>query len=143
MVGCAKGEKPAAAADSSNMMMMSDSSHMMVSDSSKMTMAPPDPQMSADSTSVERGKTLYHIRGCDVCHNIPHPGRMSGPDLGGVTDRRTREWLTRFLKDTEQMLASDPIATAMLKKWNNVKMPTVKLSDAEIEALLNYLATKH
>jgi len=40
MVGCAKGEeKPAAApADTSKMMMMSDTSHMMMSDTSKMMM---------------------------------------------------------------------------------------------------------
>ena len=38
--------------------------------------------------------------------------------------------------------ASDPFAIAMLKKWKNVKMPTVKLSDSEIEALINYLGEK-
>jgi hypothetical protein len=37
MAGCSKGEKPAAA-DTSKMMMMSDTSHMMMSDTSKMMM---------------------------------------------------------------------------------------------------------
>ena len=43
MAGCSKGEqKPAStpAADTSQMMMMSDTSHMMMADSSKMMMAP-------------------------------------------------------------------------------------------------------
>ena len=30
----------------------------------------------------------------------------------------------------------------MLKKWKNVKMPQVALSDAEIEALINYLGRR-
>jgi protein SCO1/2 len=162
MAGCSKGEqKPAAAAvgdttpkmmsDTSPMMMsdtspkmMSDTSHMMMSDSSKMKRAAPKAQMSADSTSAKRGATLFNIRGCDACHNISHTGKMSsGPSLGGVTQRRTHDWLTRWLKDPAAMLASDSIAIAMLIKWKNVKMPNVKLSDAEVEALINYLATQH
>jgi cytochrome c551/c552 len=154
MAGCAKGEqKPAAAPpDTSHMMMMSDTSHMMMmSDSSKMKMAAPTAQMSADSTSAERGATLYKNKGCAACHNIaktgetPHRrpgGKQSGPDLGGVTERRDRAWLRRFLKDPDAMLASDPIAIAMLTQAKNLKMPNMKLSDAEIEALINYLAVK-
>jgi len=152
MAGCAKGEqKPAAAADSSNMMMTSDSSHMMMSDSSKMTMAPPDVHMSAESTSVERGATVYKNKGCAACHNIAKSGeeahrrpggKQSGPDLGGVTERRDRGWLRRWLKDPDAMLVSDPAAIAMLAQAKNLKMPNMKLSDSEIEAVINYLGVK-
>ena len=38
MAGCSKGEQKPAAADTSKMMMMSDTSHMMMSDTSKMMM---------------------------------------------------------------------------------------------------------
>ena len=169
MAGCAKGEqKPAAAAadtshvmmmaDTSHMMMadtshmmMADTSHMMMADSSKMKMAPPRARMSADSTSAKRGATVYESKGCAACHNIaksggrvhrPPGGKQSGPDLAGVTERRSHDWLRRFLKDPEQMLATDSIAIAMMTKAKNLKMPNVKLSDAQIEALINYLAEK-
>jgi cytochrome c2 len=96
----------------------------------------------SDSTSAKRGETLFTARGCNTCHNISHTGKMSGPDLGGVVQNRDRDWLRNFLKNTSQMLASDPMAAAMLKKWKNVKMPDGHLSDSEVEALINYLETK-
>ena len=88
--------------------------------------------MSDDSTSAKRGETLFTARGCNTCHNISHTGKMSGPDLGGVVQNRDREWLRQFLKNTDEML----------KKWKNVKMPDQKLSDSEVEALINYLETQ-
>ena len=151
MAGCAKGEqKPAAAADSSNMMMMSDSSHMMMADSSKMRMGSPK-GLNSDSTTAEMGATLYKDKGCAACHNIaksgeePHRrpgGKQSGPDLGGVIERRDRGWLRRWLKDPDAMLVSDPAAIAMLAQAKNLKMPNMKLSDSEIEAVINYLGVK-
>jgi cytochrome c551/c552 len=98
--------------------------------------------MGDDSIGAKRGESLFLSKGCNTCHNISHTGKMSGPDLGGVVQMRDRDWLRQFLKNTDQMLQSDPIATAMLAKWKNVKMPQVKLSDAEVEALINYLETK-
>jgi cytochrome c551/c552 len=38
------------------------------------------------------------------------------------------------------MLASDSIAQAMLAEAKGVKMPQVKLSDAEIDQLIHYIA---
>jgi cytochrome c1 len=37
------------------------------------------------------------------------------------------------------MLESDSIAQAMLAEFQNVKMPNLKLSDAEVEALIHYM----
>jgi protein SCO1 len=98
--------------------------------------------MSEDSTNAKRGEQLFVSKGCNTCHNISHTGKMSGPDLAGVVQNRDRDWVRNFLKDTDAMLANDPLAIAMLKKWKNVKMPQQKLSDSEVEALINYLETK-
>jgi cbb3-type cytochrome oxidase cytochrome c subunit len=65
---------------------------------------------------------------------------MAGPDLAGVTNRRSRDWLRRWLKDPNAMFGQDSIADAMVVQAKNVKMPNMKLQDAEIEALLNYFA---
>ena len=86
---------------------------------------------------AKRGKQLFTQRGCNACHAIGK--KLAGPDLAGVTARRDVEWLRRWLKTTDQMLESDSIAKAMLAEFQNVRMPNLKLSDAEIDALLNYL----
>lgn len=156
--GCSKGEqKPAAAmSDTSNMMMSSDSSHMTMSDSSHMMMSDTSKmKMSArgsatvDPASVARGEDIYKKKGCAACHNIAKAGeeahrrpggKQSGPDLGGVTQRRDRDWLRRWLKDPDAMRASDPTAQAMMAQAKGLRMPNMKLSDAQIEDLINYLS---
>jgi cbb3-type cytochrome oxidase cytochrome c subunit len=64
-----------------------------------------------------------------------------GPDLAGVTARREREWLARFIKDPSQLFAAeDPIATQLLKEYG-VPMPKLGLTAQQIEALIAYLQT--
>ncbi len=63
-----------------------------------------------------------------------------GPDLAGVLERRERAWLVRWLKEPDVMLRTDSTAKAMLAEFNNLPMPNLSLTDAEIEALLHYIA---
>jgi len=63
-----------------------------------------------------------------------------GPDLAEVTSRRDRDWLVRYLKAPDQMLAEkDPIAVALLAQYKNITMPNLHLSDGEIATVLAYL----
>jgi hypothetical protein len=64
---------------------------------------------------------------------------MAGPDLAGVEMRRSREWLNRWLKETDVMLASDSTAMAMMQEWNGIRMPKQNLTDGDIEAILAYM----
>jgi cytochrome c551/c552 len=91
-----------------------------------------------DPNLASRGKVVYERNGCYVCHAL---GRvLAGPDLAGVTERREVGWLRRWLKETNAMLESDPQARAMLEQWRFVKMPQIKLSDRDVDAILHYLA---
>ena len=74
---------------------------------------------------------------CLACHSIGE-GRKLGPDLAGVTKRRSAAWLARWLKEPEKMLQSDADAKALLKEYNNVPMPNQSLGDAEIRQYLKY-----
>ena len=84
------------------------------------------------------GEALFTEKGCTACHTIGG-GDLVGPDLQGVTERRTEEWLTQWLSAPDQMLASDPDAQAMLAKYNNVPMPNLGLKPDEVAALITYL----
>jgi len=58
----------------------------------------------------------------------------------GVTDRRTPEWLRAWVKAPESMLDSDSTAKALLAEAKGAKMPNLHLNEADIDALLSYLA---
>ena len=91
--------------------------------------APTDPDAIAGKQSFESK--------CLACHTIGD-GKKLGPDLAGVTKHRSKEWLTKWLKDPEGMVKTDPAAKAMLKEYNNIPMPNQSLTDAEIRQYLKY-----
>jgi protein SCO1/2 len=102
---------------------------------------PAEPASSADGRPLEnfdRGQYLFG-RDCIACHTIGH-GDKIGPDLLGVTKTRDHEWLLRIIQTPEQLVSEkDPIATALLKKYKNLSMPNLGVSDAEVQYLLGYI----
>ncbi len=84
------------------------------------------------------GEAIFQQK-CTACHTIG-AGAGIGPDLQGVTSRRERAWLTRWLTAPDRMLAAkDPIATALLREYKDVPMPNPGLSETEVGSLLSYL----
>lgn len=90
-----------------------------------------------DAALVSQGSKLFDNKGCVSCHSIGK-GTIVGPDLLGVTHRIEPDWMLKWLKNPEPLLASDPYAKEMLAKYL-VKMPNVNLSDAEATALQQFL----
>jgi protein SCO1/2 len=89
----------------------------------------------------DAGVLLFQSR-CSACHTIGK-GDAVGPDLAGVTTRRNRDWLVRYLKAPDQMLAEkDPIAVTLFAKYKNVPMPNLHLSESEIALVLSYLESQ-
>lgn len=75
---------------------------------------------------------------CAACHQAG--GASVGPDLRGVVRLRDEDWLRRWIKAPDAMLrAKDPLALELLARHGNVPMPNVGLSDAEVEAVLDFL----
>jgi protein SCO1/2 len=88
--------------------------------------------------SIDTGTYVFQSR-CSACHTIGK-GDVVGPDLAGVTTRRDRDWLVRYLRAPDQMLAQkDPIAVDLFAKYKNVPMPNLRLSESEIAVVLSYL----
>jgi protein SCO1/2 len=87
---------------------------------------------------ISKGEDLFRSR-CDSCHSLGTNDGL-GPGLQGVTQRRDRAWLARWLKMPDRMLEEkDPVATELFNRYRKLSMPNLRLTDAEIEALINYM----
>ncbi len=76
---------------------------------------------------------------CAGCHQI---GKDAiGPDLAGVSERRTEEWLLKFIRNSGEVIASgDPVAVELFEKFKKVPMPPTTWSDDEIRGVLAHIA---
>jgi len=85
--------------------------------------------------SAVRGKLSFESK-CLACHSIAGGDKL-GPDLHQVTKRRDAGWITKWMKDPDGMLKSDPAAKEMLAKYK-VPMPNQNVTEAEIRDYLAY-----
>ncbi len=91
--------------------------------------------------NFDKGKYLFG-RQCVACHTIGH-GDLIGPDLMGVTRARSRDWLMHMIQKPDELLdGKDPIATALLKKYNGVRMPNTFVGDLDAQYILSYIETQ-
>lgn len=85
----------------------------------------------------ETGEQIFQ-KICSVCHSIG-AGRIVGPDLKGVNDRRTEEWLLKFVKASGKVVSSgDATAVALVKEYQ-IPMPDQPLSDDQIRSVLAHI----
>ena len=92
----------------------------------------------AGPLNLDKGRYVFASQ-CAACHSIGH-GDKIGPDLLGITNVRDRKWLQRFILQPEKMLAAgDPIATALFKQYKQVRMPNLRLVDADVNAVIGFL----
>ncbi len=97
---------------------------------------------SASSAYAQETADFYR-QNCMSCHTIGG-GRMTGPDLKNITERRDREWLLRFIVDPKGMIdRGDPQAVELLQEYRGVVMPTAPgMSRSRAEALLDLIAAE-
>jgi len=80
-----------------------------------------------------------YARRCGACHTIGGGGTHA-PDLLGVTDRRDRAWLTRFIAAPNEMRAAGDSTALALRAKYQVQMPNLLLTDDEVQAVIGYVA---
>lgn len=86
---------------------------------------------------AQEGKDMFAV--CAACHTIGG-GKLIGPDLKGVTERRDEAWLIKFIQNSQAMIqAGDEIAVQLFEEYNKIPMPPNNLSDDEVKTLLNYI----
>jgi mono/diheme cytochrome c family protein len=85
-------------------------------------------------------KKLFNSR-CTACHTFGH-GVKVGPDLKGVTARRPRPWLLRFIRSSQRVIKSgDPVAGELFARFKQQRMPDWSdLSPEAVAAILDWFA---
>lgn len=92
----------------------------------------------AKPINIGHGQFVFQ-NGCASCHSIGG-GDKVGPDLLGVTRRRPRDWLERFILVPNEMIAAgDPVAVALFNQYKRVPMPNLGLARDEVGDILAYL----
>ncbi len=90
---------------------------------------------SAQTQAPSPAATLFE-KSCYSCHNIGG-GDKKGPDLKGVTSRRTREWLHRYIATPAALNRNgDADAVTLFRKFAPEVMPDQAISPEQIDAVL-------
>ncbi|MEJ2369304.1 MAG: c-type cytochrome [Gemmatimonadales bacterium] len=98
------------------------------------------PAQEVDVQLATRGEGLFTQRGCVACHKIGE-GRLVGPDLMGVTERRSYEWIHAMITAPDSMLQNDSTAKALFAEYFT-PMPDQKVQPAEARALYENLRAR-
>jgi cytochrome c len=83
-----------------------------------------------------QGENLFKAKGCTACH--AYGKRLTGPDLKGVTQRRTAQWMEHQILHPEVMTKEDPISKQLLATYM-VQMSNQGLKPEEAKAVIEYL----
>ena len=96
-------------------------------------------EVSDDPDLIAKGEELYRSQACVACHAFGRDG--AGPDLSGVTDRRTAPWLARMIMSPQEMVAQDPVAKEVADRFPAPMSPT-NITPEQVEAIIAYLGTQ-
>jgi mono/diheme cytochrome c family protein len=88
-----------------------------------------------DESLAEQGEKLFQTKGCTACHAFGK--RVTGPDLAGVSMRRTATWLEHQILHPETMVKEDPIARELFAQYA-LQMPNQKVQPEEAKAIIEY-----
>ena len=68
---------------------------------------------------------IVQQKNCNICHTIGNSGGTVGPILNQISNRRSPDWLRKWLKDPNEVKPG-------------TKMPNFQFSDTEIETIIGY-----
>lgn len=98
-----------------------------------------DSQAGGVKFSAEAAATFN--KRCTACHTFGK-GIKVGPDLKGVTERRKRDWLVKFIHASSTVIKSgDTTAVSLFSEFKKQRMPDwTDLSEKQINDILDFIA---
>ena len=82
-----------------------------------------------------QGEPLFKKKGCTACH--AYGKRLTGPDLMGVTRRRTAQWMEQQILHPEIRVKQDPLSHELFGEYN-LQMANQGLTPDEAKAVIEY-----
>lgn len=92
-----------------------------------------------DEAKAKAGETLFQTKGCSACHAFGK--RVTGPDLAGVSMRRTALWIENQILHPDLMVKQDPVARGLFAQFA-LQMPNQGLTPEEAQAIIEYFKHK-
>ena len=86
-----------------------------------------------------QGEALFKSKTCSTCHAFGL--RITGPDLAGVTARRSAAWIEAQIQRPDVMLREDPISRELFGEYA-VPMPNLGIQPHEAKALVEFMKKK-
>jgi len=82
------------------------------------------------------GEQLFNTKGCVACHALDV--KKIGPPLKKISEKRSKEWLYSFIKNSQKFKETDADAKAIIEEFANFPMPIHDISNAEIDDIIAY-----
>lgn len=87
---------------------------------------------------AQSGEEIF-AKNCVACHTIGS-GNLVGPDLKGVEERRSIDWIGQFILSSEKLINSgDQDAIDNFEFFNKIKMQDFNFNTAQLADLINYI----
>ncbi|MGZ4858836.1 MAG: cytochrome c [Candidatus Angelobacter sp.] len=114
---------------------------LVVAASSQLQFAWADDDAELSSAKFSAEAAAIFNRRCTACHTYGK-GIKVGPDLKGVTERRKRDWLLKFIHSSSSVIKSgDLTAVALFAQFKQQRMPDWSdLSEKQINDILDFVA---
>jgi cytochrome c551/c552 len=90
------------------------------------------------NANPEDGKAIFTTR-CAGCHNVNK--QLTGPALAGLHERRSMEWIVKFVRSSQAVVKSgDKEAVALYQQFNRIPMPDHSdLTSENIKSIVDYI----
>lgn len=90
------------------------------------------------SLQAQDGESLFKAT-CAACHRTTSK-KLIGPGLANVHEKRSLDWFKKFVTSSQSLINSgDADAIKIFEEYNKIMMPDQAFSDAELNALYEYI----
>lgn len=94
-----------------------------------------------DSAAIAKGELAFS-QNCSACHNFRQDG--IGPQLGGVTETASVDWIKAFIKNPKAIVESgDERGKKLFARYKTLMPDFSHYSDEQLNEIVAYLHTQH